>query len=103
MSAREQLSRKFALLLAAFAAGLIVMLIGVSVLNSRLVVGVALLLLVVVGAFGYNWFRCPHCGNSILHYTVREVRAWLVGGPRQCPFCEGDLQRAAAEVPASRS
>ena len=102
MSAREHLSRKLSLLLTAFAVGLAIMFVGVSVLDSQWVAGTALLLLIVVGAFGYNWFRCPHCANSILQYTVRELRAWLEGGPRHCPFCEADLDAAAAEVPASR-
>jgi hypothetical protein len=97
MNPRDILSRKLGWLLGAFALGLLTLLVAVAVLDSRAVAAGAMVALIVVGAIGYHWFRCPFCGHSILHYTVREVRAWLEGGPRYCPFCESDLDPSAIQ------
>lgn len=95
MSARAELRRKLGLLATAFATGLVLILIGVSILDSRAFVGGTLFTMFLVVAFGYHWFRCPSCKHSILHYTVKEMRAWMSGGPRFCPFCESDFEPAA--------
>jgi hypothetical protein len=84
-------------LLAAYAGGVVTVVAGVLVFESRWVVGTALALLAVISAFGYNAFRCPACRNSILQYSMRELRSWW-RGPQACPFCEAELARIAADA-----
>jgi hypothetical protein len=98
MTESERLSRKLTVMVAAFAAGLILMFAGVAVFDSRWLVGVALLILIGVGAFTYHWFRCPFCGNPMLQYSLKELRPWIQSGPKLCPFCAGDL--GSLEAPA---
>jgi hypothetical protein len=103
LNAREQLSRKLALLAAAFGIGLVILILSVSVIGSRTAVGIALAAILSVIAFGYHWFRCPHCNHSILHYTFREARAWFEGGPRHCPFCETELESSGSPATSTTS
>ncbi|MGD8278644.1 MAG: hypothetical protein PVH00_11485 [Gemmatimonadota bacterium] len=82
----------------AFAAGVVAVLVGVAVLDSRAVVGFALFWIFLVLFYAWRTFRCPLCGAVVLFFPLGVAWRWLRTTPRLCPRCRTDYEAAAAEL-----
>lgn len=96
--ARGSIGRRLRWTVAAFALGVFGVVLGVAVLESRVVVGLALLWIFLVLFYGYRVFRCPLCGAVVLFFPIGVAWRWLTTTPRLCPRCRTDYEAAAAEL-----
>jgi len=96
--ARSSIGRRLRWTGAAFALGVLVVVLGVAALDSPTIVGGALLWILLVLFYAYRVFRCPLCGAIVLFFPVGVAWRWLSRTPRLCPRCRTDYEAAAAEL-----
>ncbi len=95
---RSGIGRRLRWTAVAFVLGAAAVMVGVAVLDSRVVVGVALLWILLVLFYAFRVFRCPLCGAVVLFFPVGVAWRWLSTTPRLCPRCRTDYEAAAAEI-----
>jgi hypothetical protein len=96
--ARKSLRSRLGWTGAAFALGVAAVVIGVALLDSRPVVGIALSWVFAVLFFAFRAFRCPLCGAALLFFPIGVAWRWLRSTPKLCPRCRTDYEIAAAEL-----
>jgi hypothetical protein len=96
--ARGTLERRLRWTAAAFALGVLAVVLGIAVLESRAVVGIALVWIFAVVLYAFRAFRCPLCGATVLFFPIGVAWRWLSTTPRLCPRCRTDYETAAAEL-----
>lgn len=99
---RRRVNRQLAAVFTAFALGVVGVLFGILVLDSRIVVGFAVAWIMGVLLVGRQLFRCPLCRASIFLAPVSVSLPWVMGRSRRCPRCRTDFEAAVAEKAASR-
>lgn len=95
---RSRLGRRLLATAAAFAIGLVAIILGVAFLDSRVAVGAALVWIFAVLLFAMRAFRCPLCGAALLYFPIGVAWRWLNASPRLCPRCRTDYDKAMAEL-----
>lgn len=94
----RRLERRLAATFGAFGLGVIAVVAGVAILDSRLVVGLSLCWILAVMLFALRAFRCPLCGAALLYFPIGVALRWLRSSPRLCPRCRTDYEAAASEL-----
>lgn len=96
--AGEQTNRKVRWLAGAYAAGLISLIILITVVDSRLATGIAVFWIMLVLLYARRTLRCPLCGASVLNAPVGAGLGWVTGRDRRCARCRTEYEAALREA-----
>lgn len=99
----RRINRNLALVFGAFTVGLLIVLSGVVIFDSRRVVGFALAWLTGVVMYAWLTFRCPLCRAAVFNSPALAAFTWILHQPRRCPRCNTEFEAALREVRSNAS
>jgi hypothetical protein len=94
---------RVAWLAAAYAAGLVALMVTIAVVDSPTGAGIALAWILGVLFYARYTLRCPLCGTPVLNAAVGRGLRWMIGPQRRCPRCGTGYREAStarARAPA---